>query len=110
MPRLALTVNDITRAGLAVPAETNGDSVNQHVIANDGQTVLLVRNANAAAQTVALKLQTLIDGQSPADKVISVPAGQSRYIGPFPVGIYTNTLFVDVSSVDIKLTALHLSS
>ena len=110
MPRLVLPVNDITRAGLAVPAETNGSTVDQHVIANDGQTVLLVRNINAGAQTVSLKLQTLIDGQSLADRVISIPAAASRYIGPFPVGIYTNALFVDVSSVDLRLTALHLSS
>lgn len=107
MPRVALTVTPITRAGVAPPAETNGDPVNNHQVQNNGRLFLLVRNAGTTVpRTVTLRLPGVTDGQSLTPKTVEIPTEESRYIGPFPTDAYGATLQVDVDNAELKLTAL----
>ncbi|MET9729708.1 hypothetical protein ABZZ79_03275 [Streptomyces sp. NPDC006458] len=107
MPRTAVPVTQITRAGVAAPAETNGDPVNNHVIPNNGRMLLLVRNSGSTvARTVTLRLPGLHDGQSITPRTVSVPQSASRYIGPFPTDSYGSQLQVDVDNAELKLIAL----
>ncbi|WP_250029805.1 hypothetical protein [Paractinoplanes maris] len=112
MPRATLTVNNITKAGIAVPTETNGDTVNGHSLPNDGaKTFLLARNSNGAstARTLTVRLQGSVDGQAITPKTYSIPAGQSRYIGPFDTSRYGSSVAVDVDNAELKITAFRLS-
>lgn len=107
MPRVAVPVTVISRAGVAPATETNGDPVNNHTVANDGRTVLLVRNANGSstARTLTIRLPGAIDGQGITPRAYPIPAGASRYIGPFTTGDYGTSMQLDVDNAELKLSA-----
>lgn len=107
MARVTVPVTTITRAGVTPAAEVNGDATNNHQIANDGRTVLLVRNANASAtaRTLTVVIQGAIDGFAPAPRTYSIAAGASRYIGPFDVASYGALMQVNVDNAELKLSA-----
>jgi len=111
MARGSIPVTAITRAGVAPPAETNGDATNNHTVNNDGKVIILVRNSNGAstARTVTFRVNKTVDGQAVASRAVSIPAGASRYFGPFPVETYGEDLLVDVDNAELKLSAFHLS-
>lgn len=109
MARGVIAVTDITKAGVAPPAETDGDAVNFHTVPNsDGRTFLLVRNANGAstARVLTVVLSGAIDGFAPVPRTYSIPAGASRYIGPFDVGSYGSNLLINPDNAELKITAL----
>lgn len=106
MPRVPLTVTQITRAGVAAPTETNGDPANNHQVQNNGRVILLVRNAGTTTvRTVTLRLPGVVDGQALTPKTVSIPTEASRYIGPFPTDAYGSLLQIDVDNAELKLTA-----
>lgn len=111
MPRADLTVTAISRTGVAPPAETTGDPVNNHTVNNDGSVFLLARNSNSGstARTVTVHVNKTIDGQAVASKTYSIPASSSLYIGPFPPETYGADLLVDVDNAELKLSAFHLA-
>lgn len=108
MARGVVPVTEITRTGVAEPAETNGDATNNHVIANDGNMWIEVRNSNGAstARTLTIHLTGARDGQAPAPKTYSIAAAATRRIGPFPVSLYGSAMQVDVDNAELKLLAL----
>lgn len=110
MPRVAVPVTAISRAGATPAAETNGDPVNNHTVANDGRTILLVRNANGAAtaRTLTVHLTGAVDGQAIEPREYSIPAAASRYLGPWPVSQYGTSMQVDVDNADLKLSAYRI--
>lgn len=107
MPRVAVPVTSITRAGIAPAAETSGDATNNHSVQNNGKMFLLVRNSNGAStsRTVTLRLNGSIDGQSVTPRTVTIAAAASRYIGPFPTSTYGTSLLVDVDNAELKLSA-----
>lgn len=110
MPRVNVPVNTITRTGIAPAAEVNGDATNNHQVANDGRTVLLVRNANASAtaRTLTVVIQGAIDGFAPVPRTYSIAAGASRYVGPFDPAIYGQLMQVNVDNAELKLSAYNI--
>ncbi|MDX3455057.1 hypothetical protein PV396_24470 [Streptomyces sp. ME02-8801-2C] len=106
MPRVNVPVTQITRAGVAAPTEVTGDATNNHVVANNGRMVLLVRNSGSTvSRTVTLRLPGLTDGQAVTPRTVSIAQSTSRYIGPFPTGDYSSLLQVDVDNAELKLLA-----
>ena len=59
----------------------------QMEVPNLGNMILHV-HGGAGAANVSLKNQTTQDGNAGPDKVINVPAGQDRIIGPVPKGLF----------------------
>lgn len=110
MARVSVPVTNITRTGVAPAAEVNGDPVNNHQVANDGRTFLVVRNANvsATARTLTVVIQGAIDGFAPAPRTYSIAAGASRYIGPFDTVAYGSLMQVNVDNAELKLSAYNL--
>lgn len=84
-----LTVVDLVRAGIdmasAVAAAGGGDS-----FVNTGKEFLAVKNGSGGAITVTFVTQVTVDGQPVADLAVSVPAGHTMDIGPFPPGYYND--------------------
>jgi hypothetical protein len=109
MPRAAVPVNTLSRAGIAVPTETTGDATNNHTIPNDGSVFLLVRNSNGASttRTLTVRLSKTVDGQAVTSRTYPIAAGTSRYIGPFPPDVYGSSLLIDVDNAELKITAFH---
>lgn len=113
MPRVELTRTAISRAGVATAAEQNSDAVNNHYVVDDGRTFVLVRNNNAGAQTVTIEIPGEHDtGIAHADRVVSIPAGESRFIGPFNSNYWqpgTNQVYINPSvSTDLKFSVYYI--
>ncbi|MDT7847210.1 hypothetical protein [Streptomyces justiciae] len=109
MPRVAVPVTQINRAGVAPGTETNGDATNNHTVANNGRMFLEVRNSSSTvARTVTFRFPTVVDGQAVTPRAVSIPISSTRRFGPFPTGDYGSQLQVDVDNAELKLTAYGL--
>jgi hypothetical protein len=98
MARTALSVQSITRAGLN-PSYTAANA-DGHSISNDGKkTFLHVKNGGGGSVDVTVQTPGSVDGLAVADRVVAVPAGEERAIGPFPTAYYGSTVNVDFSGV-----------
>lgn len=108
MARAALTVTAVSRAGVALPAETDGNATDNHTVANDERTIVLARNSNGAAtaRTVTVHIDQEVDGVGGLTKTYSIAAGATKAIGPFPTKIYGNPVLLDVDNAELKLRAL----
>lgn len=110
MARGVLTVSQITRTGLTVPAETVGDATNGHQFANDGKlTWLLAHNTGASSRTVTALPTATVDGLTVSGRVVTVAAGVTKFLGPFPLEIYSSTVAVDVTHAELQLSAFKVS-
>lgn len=109
MPRVAVPVTQITRAGVAPGTETNGDATNNHTIPNNGRMFVEVRNSGSTvARTVTFRFPGVVDGQAVTPRAVSIPISSTRRFGPFPTGDYGGALQVDVDNAELKLTAYGL--
>lgn len=114
MPRTNIPVNITDRAGLDPSGlEVTADATNDHSMANDGNTLLLIRNSNAGApSTATFVIPGTVDGQTVANKTLTVSAGvtQSRIVGPFPTNTYGGTLNIDVADTNLRFVAFRATS
>jgi len=104
-----LTIQTIARTGinltdLAVAADAAGDKW-----ANSGQEFIAVINSGGSAVTVTLNFAATLDGQSATNRTVSVPAGKTMFIGPFPQSLYNDSAGnaeIDYSAVtSVKVSA-----
>lgn len=111
MAATPLTVTPITRAGIAgALSAANADG---HTISNPAERMFLeVVNGGGSSIDVTIDIVPTVDGQSVSDRVVSVPAGERRIIGPFPANIYNNSdgnVTVTFSAVsDVELAAFSI--
>lgn len=84
--------------GKALPAVTNGDSVNGHYLTgNDGQVILQLVSTDAGPQTVTLKRAAGYQGGVPVDdETVTVAAGATLELGPFSPGEFNQNAAKDV--------------
>ncbi len=88
-----LTLKNIINTGLnpagATPTVTDGDG-----FANNGNVFLEIFNGNAGAVVATIDAYPTgnttpkPDGLTVTDRTVSIPAGETRMIGPFPPSIY----------------------
>lgn len=111
MPRVNIPVTASSKGGTVEPAATVGDPVNNHVVDNDGKTMLRVTNTNAAAtaRTLTLRIAKTVEGQSVAPIAEPIPAGQTQLFGPYDPAVYGNPMQLDVDNAELKLNAYKLS-
>jgi len=86
MPRTALAVTEVVRAGVEVQAFVACDNVNgMYIAANDGDVEIEVANAGGSDQTVTItpNPSLLNDGLTVASLVLTVPYGKTYKFGPF---------------------------
>lgn len=103
MARTPLTPTKITVAGAApvgVAAVADG-----HSVKNTGREFVLVDNASGSTVTVTVVTPITVGGRAVADDAVSIPAGQSRYIGPWPIDVYNQKPGVSGSDVHLNLSA-----
>jgi hypothetical protein len=91
-----LALTDLARTGInpvgTLPTVTDGDKFN-----NTGKEFLAVVNASLSLATVVTvdafptnPQSSPPDGLTVTDRTVSIPAGESRMIGPFPPSIYSD--------------------
>lgn len=92
MSRVSIPVTTVSRSGATPPAQVDADQANGNQLdANDGRTIIEIVSSDAGAQTVAFELpSSLVDGQAVTPKTVTVPAGATRLVGPFPKGLYND--------------------
>ena len=112
MARTALTVlTQTSRTGLSIAdAAMTAAFVDGHKFVNDGRTVLLMQNTNAASRVVTVQTPGLVDGVlSVADLGITVAATTGRILTPFfPPTIYNQSdgmVYIDYSATAGLLVA-----
>lgn len=114
MARSALAVQSITIAGLE-PSFTNAN-VDGHSVINDGRVLLYVKNGSVSSINVTVQTPGEVGGNAIADRVVAVPAGEDRIIGPLPPRVYNrggstdaHSVYVDFSDVtSVTVAALRL--
>lgn len=98
-----LAVTNITRAGVTdtlTAAITDG-----HRFSNDGKTFLEVANGYTDTVTVTVETPGTVDGLAIADLAVAIPAGSTKFIGPFQPSLfnqltgYAGFVYVTYSSV-----------
>lgn len=102
--------------GGTLPAFTNGDATNDmYFTGNDGRVILQVVSTDAGSQTVTIKRAPLFrGGMPPSDEVVTVPAGATMELGPFPNSEFkqnsANDVYFDPSvSTTLKFRAYRLT-
>jgi hypothetical protein len=82
------TVNTNNRAGnvLAMAAAAGGGDT----FVNTGREHLIITNGSGAPITVTFVVPKTIDGLTVSNKTMSVAAGATRVVGPFPVDTYSD--------------------
>lgn len=90
-----LTAQDVTTSGISPTysaAASGGD-----VVANDGNIILHVKNGDASSHTVTVTAQVTskeFEGFGSAtfsNAAVSIAAGGSKFIGPFPIKTFNNS-------------------
>ncbi len=101
MARTALTVSPIDRTGL--DPSYSAANVDGHSVENAEREFIHVKNGSGGSIDVTFITPGVVDSQAIADRVVAVPAGEERMIGPFPRGTYnqpgTTVVHVDFSAV-----------
>lgn len=110
MARGIVPVERVWRFSLLTdPRETTGDPTNGHVIANDGATMLVLRNITSGGPTVSVLVPVGYDQNLTAGpRIYTLSASATSYTGVFPVEFYGPQLMVDVSSSNVRIVALSL--
>lgn len=117
MARTSIAVQEVpfqgNIAGITLGAV---DAVNGMMFPNDGRTLLVVRNADAAGKTVTVKSVADEAGRT-GDQVITVAAGAIAVVGPLrrswwnqPSGADSGNVYVDFSAAtNTTIAALRLN-
>jgi len=95
-----LTVTPIVATGVTptlAAASAGGDQV-----PTGNKTFLMVTNGSASAVTVTAVTTQSVSGLAVADAAVSVAAGTSKFIGPFPASLFANAS----NNVDITYSAV----
>lgn len=108
MPRVQIPVTAASRDGVTL-TPTVGDPVNNHTIANDGRTAVIVENTGSTVdRTVTFQLTQKVDGFSVSPRTETIAVGERQLFGPFAVNEYGGWLSVDVDNAELKLTPIRI--
>ena len=90
------------------PLEVAGDVAGNRFL-NTSPVVLVVRNSGGSDYTLTLIPQQTVDALSAASRVLTITAGDTAALGPFPGAAYNDVdgyCYVTPSNAALKLTAL----
>lgn len=119
MARTEITAQTVAIAGVE-PTETVGQA-DGHFFANPASTARYgtrfarVRNSGASARDITFQTAAQVEGHEIAEMVVSIPAGESRVVGPFSIRVFNraadeatnpNKVYVDYDAA--APTELHL--
>jgi len=83
-----LAAEQIVRAGLSPTFNAAAGGGDEFV--NTGNEFIHVKNGHSGSQDVVIETPATVDGLAVADRTVSVPNGEERIIGPFPVATYND--------------------
>ena len=101
-----LTTQVITRTGTGLTPALVAAAVGGDSFVNTGKEFLEINNASGAPITVTFALPYTVDGIAVPGKAVAVPAGQRRFIGPWPASFYNDTTTQQVAVTYSGVTSL----
>jgi hypothetical protein len=85
----ALTVTNITRAGITFDPATQGVITQTTLyLPNDGKTFVALYNNSGNTFTATFNIGVTVDGLSVTGRAVAVDAGDTVFAGPFPPSLY----------------------
>lgn len=106
----ALTVNQIDLGGVEYALESAAAGGDTFV--NNGKSIFVIDNADASPHTVTFNTPGKIKGVDIDNPAVTIPAGETHFIGPFDTSIFngaTGTVAVTydgVTSVTVGVFSL----
>lgn len=97
----ALTVEETSRrvGGSLADMTLNAAAAGGDTVANDGRVCLVIANGSGSSVTVTITGGTdPISGLGYDDTAVAIAAGDTAFLGPFPVDQYTATLAIAYSA------------
>ena len=86
-----LTVTELDRDGKIINDLDQAAAPGGDEFANTGREVFYFSNADGSSKTVTFVTQTTVDSLAVADKAVTVDAGDSVLVGPFPTSTYNDS-------------------
>lgn len=118
MPRTELALKTTTMAGVDIGAGTNIQAADDGMFINDGHTILKVVNGADAVRTfdVVCPLTVGADALAVSDYTVTITNSATRYVGPFPTGVYNQLtgddagkVYIDMTTNDLTFTAVKVA-
>lgn len=108
MARQSYTAQTAVRTSSGIVGTERDGHADGHSVANDGRIIMVVRNSGAGSHTISALTPGTVDGNAVADLSITVAAGVTRIVGPFPTSVYNQAdgaLYVDfdASPTEVKV-------
>jgi hypothetical protein len=104
-----LPVTPISRAGLDV-AGVAADAALSDEFPNTGFEFIEIKNGGGGTITVTLDIKPTVDGAAIVDPTLTIAAGVTKIIGPFPPALYNDSTtqrakvsYSGVTTVTIKV-------
>ncbi len=118
MARTVLTLQTTLRTGLEATYAA-GDATNDHSWDNANQNIIInVKNGGGGALECTFVTPETRDGLAVTDQIVSIPAGEERFFGPFRNDLYgqaepdagfTKSVFLDLDiDTTVTLAALEV--
>lgn len=115
MAATPVAVHDIGRGAAALNlTDITGDvgnTVDGMTVANDGRTIVLVKNTNGtstAHSAGATPIVSADSGSTSSTVTKSIAAGKEFVFGPYPTNIYGSTLKMTADHAELTFRALRL--
>ncbi len=113
MARQSYTAQALVRSGNGLAGTERDGHADGHSVVNDGHVIAVLRNSGAGSHTTTIQTPGTIDGLALADLTVVVAAGATKYVGPFPKGVYNQAdgaLYVDFDGTvaEMKVTYINV--
>ena len=108
MARVDIPVSRISRVDVFELNDPVADAVNDHQMVNNGATLILVENTDAAAHNAEAVIEQTVDGQAVAVLPYVIPANSMVVLGPYPRDIYGDLLLINIDNNNLELRAFSL--
>jgi hypothetical protein len=93
MARTVLAAETINTEGVEPTVEQG--TADGHAFPNNGRTIIRLTNTGAGAHEITFQTTGNLDGLAVADRIIEVPPGEVREVGPFAATVYGSTVLID---------------
>lgn len=102
MARTVINPAQFARTGTAL-TPVAGDVANGNAIPNDGATGLVVKNTGASSRVLTVTITEKVDGQTVPPKTVTIAAGATVGVGPFPQETYGARVLVNVDNAELTI-------
>jgi len=103
MPRTEITTQPATGDGTVVTADAG--IADGHMFKNDGNSIVRVKNASVGPLDVTFVSTLTNAGLDLEDRVVSLAAGEERFVGPFPRNVFNQRVGADAGKVYVNYPA-----